>query len=131
MSSSIFSIKIYWSLHISILIPSHENGFFIERKSSNRSMSIDLDRSFSCINRLPYIGTFSKYRNCHTTCEFEIFIRISVEIFIFIYTKERSILGIYISRRITLIVLEDKWNFWKLEILRNREHLIIKPGDNR
>lgn len=32
---------------------------------------------------------------------------------------------------ISFIIFEDKWSFWKFEILWNREHLIIKPGDNR
>ena len=88
MSPSILTIKIYRSLHIAVLIPSHEDSLLVEWESSYLSLSIDLDWHLTSIYRLTHIWTLCIDRYGHATREFESFIFISVEIFVFIDFEE-------------------------------------------
>lgn len=77
MTSSIFFGKIYGSFHISIFVPSHENSIFIERKSLEFSLFIDLNWCFSTFERTSNPFSFLGDRD-HTTIESdEVFVSIS------------------------------------------------------
>lgn len=88
MTAAVFFREVDRCLIITIFIPSHQNGIFVEWKSCHRTSSIDLDGCFSLIDWLSDICPLSVYGYGHPSESLEIFILITVEIFIFIYLEK-------------------------------------------
>lgn len=131
VTTAIFFVEVDWGFHIAVLVPSHEHAVLEEWESSHASLCIDLYRSFSFINGLTDVGPLHMNRDRHPTHRFEIFVRITVEIFVFVYFEECTILGEDITIFVSLVVLEDERIFWELEIGRCWEHLVVEPRDDR
>ncbi len=131
MTSSIFFREVHGSFHISVFVPSHEDPIFVERKSLEFSLFIDLNWCFSTFERAS--DRFSLFGNWDDSPieSDEVFVGISQEIFIFIDLEERAILSIDMTVFVTLVVLHDQWFFRELEICWRSEHLILEPRDDR
>lgn len=88
MSSTIFLREIDRSFHISVFVPTHEDSVFIERKTLELALFVDLDRGFTTVERFSDIFSLFRDGDYSTIEEDEVLVSVSCEIFIFIDCEE-------------------------------------------
>ena len=129
MASTIFLAEVDRRLEISIFVPSHEDSISEEREATEVALFVFLDRCLSFIDRLSFEFSIAMDGDEFTGRQEEILFRITDEILIPIDSKEGSIDRVDMTILIALVVGEDEWLRWKLEIRRRGEHLIVEPLD--